>query len=163
MPRHADMDALPADPAIRILLAEDNAMNQMLTARALQRAGYTVDSVSEGNAAVEAATSQDYDLILMDVQMPGLSGLEATRRIRSLEGPRGRTPILALTANAGREAAEICRAAGMDDHLSKPFRRDDLVAAVRRWLPGGEGRAGQPHDGLDDDTSPPDLARGSDR
>lgn len=156
MPRHADTDEVPPRTPIRILLAEDNAMNQMLTARALQRAGYTVDSVSEGNAAVEAATAHDYDLILMDVQMPGLSGLEATRRIRSIEGPRGRTPILALTANAGREAAEICRAAGMDDHLSKPFRRDDLVAAVRRWLPGGAERP----DGQDEGATPPDQARG---
>ncbi|MEN2989290.1 PAS-domain containing protein [Tistrella sp. BH-R2-4] len=145
MSRDVDTDAAPAPGSVRILLAEDNAMNQMLTARALDRAGYRVDTVGEGTAAVDAAAGTRYDLILMDVQMPGLSGLEATRRIRALPDGHGLMPIVALTANAGREAEDVCRAAGMDDHLSKPFRRDELVAMVHRWLKRpsvSDGRSG---------------------
>ena len=80
----------------------------------------------------------------LDIQMPGTDGVEATRQIVRKLGDR-RPPIVALTANAGREAEDVCRAAGMDDHLSKPFRRDELVAMVHRWLkrpPVGDGRIG---------------------
>jgi CheY-like chemotaxis protein len=117
---------------LKILVAEDNAVNQKLVLRLLERHGYAADVVENGLQAVAAVDSVDYDLVLMDVQMPEMDGLEATRRILA-NRPRGRVPrIAALTANAMAEDRATCMAAGMDDYLSKPIRPDELVAALER-------------------------------
>ncbi len=115
-----------------ILVAEDNLVNQRVAQRLLEHLGCKVTVVNNGAEAVAAAASHDFDLCLMDVQMPELDGLDATRAIRDAEEATGRhLPIIALTANAMQHARDACAAAGMDGHLAKPIRRDDLVAILR--------------------------------
>jgi signal transduction histidine kinase/ligand-binding sensor domain-containing protein/HPt (histidine-containing phosphotransfer) domain-containing protein len=117
---------------LRILVAEDNSVNQRVALLMLERLGYVADVAADGFEALDALRRQRYDLILMDVQMPGMDGLEATRRIRT-EAPRERQPrIVAMTANALREHRDACFAAGMDDFLSKPILLSDLRAALLR-------------------------------
>ncbi|MFZ5878853.1 MAG: response regulator [Chloroflexota bacterium] len=120
---------------LRILLAEDHPTNQKLALLTLARLGYRADVAANGLEALSALERQPYDVILMDMQMPELDGLEATRRIRARwpgeTGPR----IIAMTANATREDREACLAAGMDDYLAKPIRVYELVAALNRSLP----------------------------
>jgi signal transduction histidine kinase/ligand-binding sensor domain-containing protein/CheY-like chemotaxis protein/HPt (histidine-containing phosphotransfer) domain-containing protein len=124
---------------LRILVAEDNSVNQRVALLLLERLGYVADVAADGFEALDALRRQRYDLILMDVQMPGMDGLEATRRIRT-EAPRERQPrILAMTANALREHRESCFSAGMDGFLSKPILLSDLRAALLRTA-GGEDR-----------------------
>jgi len=117
---------------LRILVAEDNSVNQRVALLMLERLGYVADVAADGFEVLDALRRQRYDLILMDVQMPGMDGLEATRRIRT-EAPRERQPrIVAMTANALREHRDACFAAGMDDFLSKPILLSDLRAALVR-------------------------------
>ena len=116
-----------------LLLAEDNPTNRLFAITLLSHAGYRVEVAEDGVQAVAAASAGDYAAILMDVQMPTLDGIEATRRIRALPGPRGRVPILAMTAHAMPEARSGCLAAGMNDYLAKPIARTDLLAMVERW------------------------------
>ena len=130
------------DRRLRILLAEDNASNQLIAMSYLDRMGHRVDAVGNGREAVEAAAALPYDLILMDVQMPEVDGLEATRRIRNLVGPARLTPIVALTANAFAQDERACREAGMDGFLAKPFESSALAAVLSRHArtePGGGG------------------------
>jgi len=136
------------DPAVRggrILVAEDNKVNQQIALKLLKRAGYSVDISSNGIEAVAAVRRGQYDLVLMDVQMPSMDGVEATRRIRALEAPKGDVPIIALTAHAMRGAREEYLAAGMDDYISKPFDRQHFLTTVERWMgvanAGGTGPA----------------------
>ena len=117
----------------RILLAEDLAMNRDLAVTMLTKAGHHVDAVDDGAAAVAAVQEQSYDLVLMDVQMPVMDGLEATRRIRALPGPVGGIPILALTAGVMQIEVERCLQAGMNAHLAKPLEKTKLLAAIGRW------------------------------
>ncbi len=131
--RAPDRPALDPEMAsrspLRILLAEDNAVNQKLALRLLERMGYAADVAGDGLAAIAALERASYDIVLMDVQMPELDGLEATRRIRDrwgADGPR----IVAMTANAMAEDREACLAAGMDGYLSKPIRVEELVAEL---------------------------------
>ena len=115
---------------LRILLAEDNAVNQKLALRLLEQMGYRADVASNGLEAVESLERQAYDVILMDMQMPEMDGLDATRAIRKLHNiaqPR----IVAMTANAMQGDRELCLAAGMDDYVSKPIRVPELVQALR--------------------------------
>jgi signal transduction histidine kinase/CheY-like chemotaxis protein len=122
---------------MNVLLAEDNPVNALLARTMLERAGYKVMHALNGQKAVEAIGAGFVpDMIVMDVEMPIMNGLEATRRIRAMETARGagRTPILALTANAQREDIAECLAAGMDGHLSKPFDRQDLDEAILRLV-----------------------------
>ncbi len=114
---------------LRILLAEDNAVNQKLALRLLERMGHHADVVGDGQAALDALEETDYDLILMDVQMPELDGLEATRRLRA-RWPDRRIRVVGLTANAMAGDREACLAAGMDDYVSKPVRPETLGAAI---------------------------------
>jgi signal transduction histidine kinase/DNA-binding response OmpR family regulator len=116
---------------LRILLAEDNAVNQKLALRLLQQMGYRADVAADGVEAVECAQRQAYDLVLMDVQMPEMDGLEATRMLVERLGDR-RPRIVAMTANAMQGDREACLAAGMDDYLTKPIRVEALVAALEQ-------------------------------
>ena len=125
----------PATRSARILVAEDNAVNQKLIARLLEKKGHRVDVVANGREAVDAVTRIGYDLVLMDVQMPEMDGLEATRQIRAADRSEvARIPIIALTANAMQGDQERCLSAGMDDYLAKPVKPVDLAAALDRWL-----------------------------
>jgi signal transduction histidine kinase/CheY-like chemotaxis protein len=124
---------LAARVPLRILLAEDNAVNQKLAVRMLERMGYRADIVANGLEAIEALIRQSYDLVLMDVQMPEMDGLEATRQIRSTF-PTDRQPgIVAMTANAMQGDREECLAAGMNDYVSKPIQIKELQAALEKW------------------------------
>jgi PAS domain S-box-containing protein len=125
-------------PGARVLLAEDSAVNQQVAGELLALAGITVDVAGDGRTAVEAARTGAYDLILMDVQMPVLDGLEATREIRGLPG-LATVPIVAMTANAFEDDRRACLAAGMNDHLAKPVDPERLYATVARWIPEGAG------------------------
>jgi PAS domain S-box-containing protein len=116
---------------LRILLVEDNAVNQKLALRLLAQMGYQADVAGNGIEAVEAVERQEYDLVLMDVQMPEMDGLEATRRIRARQPSEG-LRIVAMTANAMDGDREACLEAGMDDYVSKPIRVDELVLALER-------------------------------
>jgi CheY-like chemotaxis protein len=120
---------------LKILVAEDNAVNQKLVLRLLERHGYAADVVENGLQAVAAVAEADYDLVLMDLQMPELDGLEATRRILA-NRPDSAPRIVALTANAMAEDRAMCIAAGMHDYLSKPIRPEELVAVLERAAGG---------------------------
>ena len=115
---------------LRILLAEDNVVNQKLAMRLLQQMGYRADLASNGIEAIECVQRQPYDVLLMDVQMPEMDGLEAARRITAKYKPQERPRIVAMTANAMQGDREACLAAGMDDYVTKPIRVDALVAAL---------------------------------
>jgi CheY-like chemotaxis protein len=127
---------LPGRGTLRILLAEDNRINQVVAARMLERCGCEVTVVANGQQAVEAAARESFDAILMDVQMPGMDGFEATRLIRERESEQRRhTPVIAMTAHAMAGYRERCLAAGMDDYLAKPVRPRELWQTVTRNLP----------------------------
>lgn len=127
-------NATAVHPANRhVLAAEDHPINQKLITTLLERMGWTVHLVADGKQAVEAAASADYALVLMDMQMPEMDGLTATRHIRQLSGPRAAVPIVALTANAMQSDREACLQAGMNDFLAKPFKTDELASCLTRW------------------------------
>ncbi|MEE4376007.1 MAG: response regulator [Candidatus Competibacteraceae bacterium] len=123
----------------RILLAEDNPINQQVALTMLEQVGYQADLANNGLEALNAIMRQPYDLVLMDCQMPEMDGFEATRRIRALEEgqqqeTRWHTPIIALTAHAMEKDREYCLTAGMDDYMTKPFTQQQLAGLLRRWL-----------------------------
>jgi CheY-like chemotaxis protein/HPt (histidine-containing phosphotransfer) domain-containing protein len=120
-----------------VLLAEDSRANQIVAATILRRAGYAVEIAEDGDAAVARASAGGFDLVLMDVQMPKRTGLEATASIRRLPGPEGRVPIVAMTAAARPEDREACFAAGMDGYVAKPVDAKTLLAAVTGALAAG--------------------------
>jgi len=124
----------------RLLLVEDVDINRELATLILVAAGHEVSSVEDGRAAVEAVREGAYDLVLMDVQMPGMDGMTATRHIRAMDGPARDVPIVAMTANVLPAEVAAFREAGMDDHVGKPFDRDALYATIQRWL----ARRGEP-------------------
>lgn len=118
----------------RILIAEDNPINQKLAMVLLQKAGYAVDCVENGHQAMDALRKRKYNLILMDVQMPEMDGLEATRLIREQEvSADHRIPIIAMTAHAMADDKDLCLAAGMDDYVSKPIETAELLSVIERW------------------------------
>jgi len=130
----AEFDAeMGARHPLRILLAEDNVVNQKVATRLLERLGYRPDLAANGLEAIAAVERQRYDVVLMDVQMPELDGLEATRRIVARWPGAGERPrIVAMTANATEEDRRICFEAGMEDYVSKPVRLEELVDALSR-------------------------------
>jgi CheY-like chemotaxis protein len=119
-----------AKRAFRVLLAEDVKLNQVLTQRLLSRSGYQIDIADNGQQAVDAVRRGDYDVILMDVQMPEMDGIEATRLIRALPPEKSGIPIIALTAQADVNIEDELRAAGMDDYISKPINFDILFSKL---------------------------------
>ena len=120
----------------QILVAEDSQINQIVAARSLERCGCRVDVVANGADALEAIAAKRYDAILMDCQMPGMDGYEATRELRAREiGQDRHVPVVAMTAQAMEGDRERCLAAGMDDFVTKPMRHNELVEVLRRWIP----------------------------
>ncbi|PTY05924.1 hypothetical protein DB347_16455 [Opitutaceae bacterium EW11] len=135
----------PPLSSLRILLVEDNAVNQRVVQMQLRKVGYAADLANNGVAALEALARKPYDLVFMDCQMPEMDGYEATRRLRD-DSRYSALHVIAMTANAMEGDRERCLAAGMNDYISKPTRSEDLKAAIERWLstgrkPGGERRA----------------------
>ena len=120
----------------RVLIADDEPLNRIVVQSFLEASGLVVETAEDGEQAIQLAAKNDYALILMDMQMPRLNGLDATQRLRLLPG-RGATPIVAMTANAFEEDRQHCLAAGMNDYLVKPFDPDLLFACLLRWLGGG--------------------------
>ncbi|HJR02606.1 MAG TPA: GAF domain-containing protein [Methylomirabilota bacterium] len=149
-PRRAAPSEL--DPAmarrlpLRILLAEDNVVNQKLALRLLGQMGYRADLAANGLEAIEAVARQTYDVVLMDVQMPEVDGLEASREINRRWPGERRPRIVAMTANAMQGDRELCAAAGMDDYVAKPIRVDELVGALERCRPRRDAAAHVPPD-----------------
>ena len=130
--------AVPVRPSVKlsghVLIVEDNAVNQLLAARLTEALGLTSTVVTDGQASLEAAATQAFCLVLMDCQMPGMDGYEATRRLRQNAATAG-IPIVAMTANAMKGDRELCLAAGMNDYISKPIRLDRLREVLSHYLP----------------------------
>ena len=139
--------------SLHVLVVDDVLMNRDIAESYLRAGGHTAVCVGSGAEAVAAVTTMDFDVVLMDVRMPEMNGLEATRRIRALCGARGRVRIIALTAQAFTEQIAECLKAGMDGHLGKPFDMDGLLAAV--------ARARGPHDRTLHELRNPDRSRAS--
>jgi CheY-like chemotaxis protein len=131
----AQNGAPSGEPTVgRLLLVEDNSINQKVAVAILSSAGYCVDAVTSGAAAVRAAAEHNYDAVLMDCQMPDMNGYEATAAIRAGEAVGKTVPIIAITAGARPEDRELCLDAGMDDYLAKPVTKDALLAVVAQSL-----------------------------
>jgi CheY-like chemotaxis protein/HPt (histidine-containing phosphotransfer) domain-containing protein len=130
----------PADSphlqALRILLVEDIEVNQEIACAMLTGAGHQVDVAADGTTAIASVKSRFYDVVLMDIQMSGIDGVTATRRIRALPGPAAQVPIIAMTANVLPQQVQAFRDAGMNGHVGKPLRRNDLLAAIDRCVSG---------------------------
>jgi signal transduction histidine kinase/ActR/RegA family two-component response regulator len=125
--------------ALRVLIAEDDTVNRMVVSKMLAEFEPEARAVTDGVEAVQAVSEGDYDIVLMDVRMPEMDGIAATKAIRAMGGRFGRLPIIALTANAFPEDVRLCREAGMSDFLAKPLRKPAMVAAILRALGGGMG------------------------
>ena len=124
---------VPAERSLRVLLVEDHPINQKLATTLLTKWGHTVVLAENGHEAVVQFGQGDWDLVLMDMQMPVMGGIEATRIIRASEPPGRHTPIVAMTANAMEGDRAACLAAGMDDHMAKPFRAETLRGVLKTW------------------------------
>lgn len=127
---------------LRILVAEDDPINQKVAEGMLRRIACHCDFVETGAEAIAALMRTPYDLVLMDIQMPVMDGVEATRQIRLIDGPLGKTPIIAMTAHAMQGDREKYIAAGMDDYVSKPIDSDRLIAAVSHCTKRSEAELG---------------------
>ena len=135
LPLPKDSAALPGNKPVRILLAEDNSVNQIIAVKLLEKFGFRVDAVANGLEAVAAVQSMPYDLVLMDCQMPELDGYGASEQIRALPHPRQKSiPIIAMTANAMSSDREKCMEAGMNEYVTKPVNQQELLAVISRVL-----------------------------
>lgn len=119
---------------VRILVADDQAVNRKLTVRRLQKLGFAVDTVENGRQALEALSRSSYGLIFMDCHMPEMNGFEATMEMRRREGSGQRTPVIALTASVRGRDREQCLAAGMDDFVQKPVSEPELLRVLSQWI-----------------------------
>jgi CheY-like chemotaxis protein len=137
LPDHGANGARDTGPLI--LVAEDSPVNQVVAAQLLERCGYRGQIVTDGRSAVDALERHSYAAVLMDCQMPEMDGYEATAAVRRLERHGHHTPIIAMTANAMKGDREKCLAAGMDDYLSKPLRREELAETLGRWTKDAHG------------------------
>jgi len=126
-----NLPLLSAKYPMRILLAEDNPINQQLAMIILSRMGYKPEVAENGKEVLEKLREKEFDLIFMDVQMPEMDGLEATRNIRAVSWDQ--PLIIAMTANATRKDREVCLAEGMNDYLSKPINLEELIEALQKW------------------------------
>jgi signal transduction histidine kinase/CheY-like chemotaxis protein/HPt (histidine-containing phosphotransfer) domain-containing protein len=151
---HRDMEESPRIDA-GILVVEDNSINLKVALNILEKFCCRADAAADGREAVEAFNTNKYDIILMDIQMPVMDGLNATKEIRAIERERsdngqkngGRTIIIAMTANAMKGDRKVCLDAGMDDYMAKPINSDVLLAKLQKWLPAGEqALKTEPHD-----------------
>jgi PAS domain S-box-containing protein len=144
--------SLPSSPSppstrpapARLLLVEDVEVNREIARATLERLGYEVDTVCDGAEAVAFVQTGNYDAVLMDIQMPVMDGITATRRIRALPGSKAGIPIIAMTANVLPAQVEAFRSAGMDGHIGKPFQREELVTVIERFLPETESSSASP-------------------
>ena len=130
--------SVAAGDTIKILLAEDNAINALLTRTLLEAEGHSVETVEDGQLAVDAMKTQSFDLIFMDMRMPNMDGLEATRNIRRLPNVSNDLPIIALTANAFDDDRKACFDSGMNDFMTKPVSAEELSEMVSRWTGNDE-------------------------
>ena len=119
----------------KILIAEDSFVNQKILLQILKQFGCTADVVSNGLQAIEAIASKNYDIVFMDMYMPEMDGLEATREIVNSRFPNNRPKIIALTADSLIDDKEKCIEAGMDDYITKPVRTEDILSILNRWVP----------------------------
>jgi two-component system sensor histidine kinase/response regulator len=147
--RHESENSLPLLPrghrSLQVLLAEDNVVNQKLAVLFLERAGHSVTVVGNGKSALAALEARHFDVCLMDIQMPEMSGLQATAAIRAEERGTGRhLPIIAMTAHAIKGDREVCLEGGMDGYLSKPVRAEDLLRQIEECVPGSHSRNAPP-------------------
>jgi PAS domain S-box-containing protein len=142
-----DPDGAAAGTGRRLLLVEDSVTNQLVASTLLKMAGYRVDVASNGMEAVSAVKSRSFDLVLMDIAMPEMDGVAATKAIRSLPAPAGRIPIVAMTANAMVGDRERFLEAGMNDYVPKPIERPYLLATIARWLPAAPAELKRSNDG----------------
>jgi CheY-like chemotaxis protein len=122
-----------AQASIRVLLAEDNVVNQRVILRQLQKLGYSPDLVPNGREVIEAISRVPYDIVLMDCQMPEMDGYEACRELRRKQAPLHSTVVIAMTAGAMEEDRKRCFESGMDDYISKPVQLDQLAQVLSRW------------------------------
>jgi two-component system sensor histidine kinase/response regulator len=136
-----DLDPLPGaaqflqpGAGVRILVAEDNVVNQLVTRTMLDRLGYRADVVASGAEAIAALSENSYAVVLMDCQMPAMDGYDATREIRRRQGAGLHTPVIAMTSGAMNGDRERCLAAGMDDYISKPVRTEELGRVLHQWV-----------------------------
>ncbi|MEM7349164.1 MAG: ATP-binding protein [Acidobacteriota bacterium] len=134
-PELSDLPYAELAADVNILVADDNSMNRLVVGLQLKALGVSADTVEDGRQTLEALARTDYDLLLLDCQMPELDGYETARRIRAGE-TAGRMPIIAMTAHAMKGDRQRCLEAGMDDYIAKPFNEDELVDKLARWLPG---------------------------
>ncbi|MDP1830571.1 MAG: ATP-binding protein [Geothrix sp.] len=134
-----NLELTPSKQGRRILVVDDNDMNRDVFAEILEHMGHCIGTASDGLQALDIHQKEPFDLVLMDCQMPHMDGFESTRRIRSLAGPCGKTPIIALTGNVRLEDQERCLESGMNDVLTKPVRAKDLQAMIDKWLPPSLG------------------------
>lgn len=132
-------DSGPDLPPLKLLLAEDNVVNQKVTVALLSRYGHQVHVAQDGAEALRAVETERFDAILMDVQMPNMDGLEATRAIRDLPDGKGRLPIIAMTAGSGDDDTARCLAAGMDGFVGKPFDTRKFLAILEQCLQSRRG------------------------
>ncbi len=138
MPRDTDRETSSStggSPTLRILVVEDNEINRRVARKIVEHLGHQVYCVSNGAEALDVVRDGDYDLVLMDCQMPVMDGFAATKAIRQLPGPAARLPIIAMTAHSRPDDDDEIRRVGMDDFLTKPIVPDVLAAALARYLP----------------------------